>query len=212
LDEVDARGLLISRRILDATPISHPKLRLVDCLAEDMYILPSASLISREAFDAVGGFDERLAGYEDDDLFLRMFRAGYQNIYVDEPLSQWRIHFSSSSYARKMSESRLIYFEKLCTEYPDDPDRDYFYVKNLIAPRFCRSLLGEYSRAIRTGSEERFSSAVRDLRIVSRRLRFKAAMIFAAILFLSRSTRAGANILMLSRLFGRLGFRTRLIS
>lgn len=57
-----------------------------------MFILPSASLIVRKAFDRVGGFDERLCGCEDDDLFLRLFTAGYANVFIDEPLSQWRIY------------------------------------------------------------------------------------------------------------------------
>jgi hypothetical protein len=39
---------------------------LADCLAHDMMILPSASLISRAAFEAVGGCDQRLCGYEED--------------------------------------------------------------------------------------------------------------------------------------------------
>ena len=58
-----------------------------------MHVLPSAVLIAREAFEAVGGIDERLSGYEDDDLFLRIFGAGYDNVYLNERLSKWRIHF-----------------------------------------------------------------------------------------------------------------------
>ncbi len=76
--EIDEHGDLMNRRVLDWSVGSHPKRRLLSCLGEDMFILPSASLISRKAFEAVGGFDERLSGYEDDDLFLRLFRAGYR--------------------------------------------------------------------------------------------------------------------------------------
>jgi glycosyltransferase involved in cell wall biosynthesis len=92
LDEIDEQGRLIVRsalRLFDNVP--HPKRDVRGCLCADMYVLPSASLISRKAFAAVGGFDERLRGYEDDDLFLRLFRAGYDNAFVDEALSQWRI-------------------------------------------------------------------------------------------------------------------------
>jgi glycosyltransferase involved in cell wall biosynthesis len=86
LDEIDEEGRLVVRSVLRLfANVQHPKRDVEGCLRTDMYVLPSASLISRRAFDAVGGFDERLRGYEDDDLFLRLFRAGYDNVYLDEP-------------------------------------------------------------------------------------------------------------------------------
>ena len=97
LDEIDASGLVVVRNMLSTRDAPHPKRDLPSCLSYDMFVVPSASLISREAFDAVGGFDERLSGYEDDDLFLRMFRHGFDNVYLDEALSQWRIYPASTS-------------------------------------------------------------------------------------------------------------------
>ena len=91
LDEIAANGHMLVRSFLTTLGSQHPKRDIFACLKQDMFILPSASLISREAFDAVGGFDERLSGYEDDDLFLRLFLAGFDNEYIDTPLSQWRI-------------------------------------------------------------------------------------------------------------------------
>ena len=91
-----------------------------------MFVLPGRSLISRKAFDAVGGFDERLSGYEDDDLFLRLFRAGYANVFLETALSKWRIYPGSSSYTDRMRRSRAIYAEKPFEEYKDDPDRSRF--------------------------------------------------------------------------------------
>jgi hypothetical protein len=41
-----------------------PQTSLGDCLAHDMYILPSASLITRVAFQVVCGFDERFCGHD----------------------------------------------------------------------------------------------------------------------------------------------------
>ncbi len=72
-------------------------------LREDAYILPSASLIRRAAYEAVGGFDEQFTGYEDDDLFLRLFRAGYTNYYLDKPVTVWCRHSGSTSWTLKMS-------------------------------------------------------------------------------------------------------------
>ena len=52
-------------------------------------IVPSAALISRAAFESVGGFDERLVGYEDDDLFLRMFRSLQAIVGNDHDAQTW---------------------------------------------------------------------------------------------------------------------------
>ena len=72
LDEIDEDGYLVARSYLGKLGTAHPKRHVYDCIRQDMFILPSASLILREAFLSVGGFDERLCGYEDDDLFLLM--------------------------------------------------------------------------------------------------------------------------------------------
>jgi hypothetical protein len=107
-----------------------------------MLILPSATLISRNAFDSVGGFDETLKGYEDDDLFLRIFLAGYKNIYIDAPLSQWRENFGSTSFSPNMRQSRLNYFHKLLEQFPER--------QRLIAARFFWIGLNAYlSESIR---------------------------------------------------------------
>ena len=205
LDEIDEQGLLVNRRALDPNAAAHPKRRLINCLSEDMYVLPSASLIAREAFESVGGFDERLSGYEDDDLFLRLFRAGYHNIYLDEPLSQWRIYFSSTSYGQRMRASRLIYFEKLCAAFPDDLDRNYFYIKDVLAPRFTLCILAEYDRFSRTGAEERFKGSVRDLRIVARHRRTGPKLALAVLALLSPSAGMGRFVILSQRILARLG-------
>ena len=57
----------------------HPKRDVIEMLSRDMYVLPSAALISRKAFNAIGGFDDQLTGYEDDDLFLRLHCARFTN-------------------------------------------------------------------------------------------------------------------------------------
>jgi glycosyltransferase involved in cell wall biosynthesis len=80
LDFVDRRGQMIARRCLDQGDSRHPKESLRQCLETDLFILPGASLVTKEAIVKAGMFDERLSGYEDDDLFLRMFLAGYGNV------------------------------------------------------------------------------------------------------------------------------------
>jgi glycosyltransferase involved in cell wall biosynthesis len=105
-------------------------------LSNDVFILPSATIIARKAFDAVGGFDERLTGYEDDDLFFRMFVNGFVHKYISDCVYVWCQHVNSCSYSIKMSRSRLIYFNKLCDTFPDQDIRNIFYFRDLILPRF----------------------------------------------------------------------------
>jgi hypothetical protein len=57
-----------------------------------------SSLVHREAFDAVGGFDVRLKGPEDWDFCTRL-ALQYRMLGVNEPLTRYRVHegnFSSN--------------------------------------------------------------------------------------------------------------------
>ena len=163
LSEIDEAGSMLRHSILGGTPMEHPKRTLISCLSQDMFVLPSASLISREAFESVGGFDERLCGYEDDDLFLRMFRAGYGNTYLDQPLSAWRIHANSTSNTERMSKSRRIYMQKLIDMFPDDRYRGFYYKKHCIVPRFLRCNIFAYLQAFRTMDIKQMSARVDDI-------------------------------------------------
>lgn len=54
---------------------------------------PVTTLIRREAFERVGGFDETLTqGYEDWDFWIRLSGLGYRGVRVREPLFVWRRH------------------------------------------------------------------------------------------------------------------------
>lgn len=84
LDEIDEQGRMFRRALLSRLPYQeHPKKTVLNCLRRDMFVLPGASLICKRAFEAIGGFDERLIGYEDDDLFLRMFCAGFDSEFIN---------------------------------------------------------------------------------------------------------------------------------
>ncbi len=124
----------------------------MSCLANDMSVLPGSSLISRKAFTEVGGFDEQFKGYEDDDLFLRMFCAGYRSEYIDHALYAARDNPSSTSYSRKMLVSRCNYFEKLLKSGITDrlPKKD----KSIVAHRFARLAAREVKLAIPKNDRE----------------------------------------------------------
>lgn len=194
LDEIDEHGNMVARSILETTPNQNPKRDLFGCLRQDMFVLPSASLVSRKAFEEVTGFDERLMGYEDDDLFLRLFRAGFDNAFVTEPLSQWRIYPSSSSYSPRMARSREIYARKLLDEYPDDVERNRYFARDLVAPRFFAQMVGEYRRALQNGGKDEIRSALHNMRWMSRSLGGRRR-VGAAILLLLVAYRPLARLL-----------------
>lgn len=162
LDEIDAAGNLVVRGFLSSIGIGR-KTSAEQCVAADMMILPSAALISREAFESIGGFDGRLSGFEDDDLFLRLLRAGYDNVYIDVPLSKWRIYPGSTAHGPNMTRSRMTYARKLLAWYPADPGRHRNFPA-LIAPRFVAQIVNnDYGPAVRRGDVAGACRALDDL-------------------------------------------------
>jgi hypothetical protein len=178
--------------LLNDLKVEHPKRHLVRCLNEDMHILPSASLILRRAFEVVGGFDERLSGYEDDDLFLRMYCAQWRNTYLPESLSFWRMNNSSASYSPRMPKSRMIYARKLLTQFPDDRQRQMYFARDYIAPKFFRLSAVDFSRAVIDRNRDDAMRALDDLAEIvpylhpRMRLLFRLAMPLLRSLFLAR--------------------------
>jgi len=153
IDEMDHDAQLVHRNLLRTLnpAVEHPKTSLYNLLSADMFIFPSAAVVRTLAFRAVGGFDERLAGYEDDDLFLRLFRAGWSNVFLPDSLVRYRRHLSSSAFSERMWRSREIYAQKLMAAFPDDREFARFWIRDLIAPRFYRSGVDEYLRHLARG-------------------------------------------------------------
>lgn len=60
-------------------------------------VLPSAWTMRRQAFLAVGGFDESLRHSEDVDLLLRLARNGHQGAWIEQELVRYRIHGGNAS-------------------------------------------------------------------------------------------------------------------
>ena len=149
LNQIDRAGRMILHCCLDMVPAPQPKTSLRQCLEHDLFILPSASLVLKEAIQAVGMFDERLSGYEDDDLFTRMFSATYGSIYVNRPVTKWRIYESSTSFSKRMANSRMIYFKKQLELYPDVPILELSWSRDVIGPRFMRLAHNDFVRATR---------------------------------------------------------------
>jgi len=146
-DEIDLEGNLVTRAFLRSRGVTHPKQTIFDCVVADLMVPPSASVLRKAAFDDVGGFDETLSGYEDDDLFVRFFRRGWDQVFIDRPLTRFRVHGAGSTASPRFIDSRLRYADKLAATLPDDPRMLRFYVPTAIAPRFFLTSLDDYVRA-----------------------------------------------------------------
>jgi glycosyltransferase involved in cell wall biosynthesis len=168
-DRVADNGDMIAPRCINRLKHQqHPKRSLMDCLERDMMILPSSSLVSREAFLEVGGFDERFKGYEDDDLFIRMFLAGYRSEYLNEALYAWRDNPSSTSYSRKMMVSRELYFDKISDSILVGVPKSE---RAIVAHRFARSASGDIKSAIKRNDKDTLDFAFRQSMKFSREMR-----------------------------------------
>ena len=154
LFEADADGNVIRTDVVK-DHAKHPKRSIFDLLRYDMFVLPSASLVNRRAFESVGGFDPQFMGYEDDDLFLRIFRKGYSNQFVDKAVTVWCIHTASTSFGIRMVRSRFKYFKKLLQMFPDEHQRGRYYLRDYLMPRFHPFFVNEAIEAIKTNSEYR---------------------------------------------------------
>ena len=146
-DEMDFDGHLVTHGFLRVRGGGHPKRTIYECVETDLMVLPSASVLRRTAFEAAGGFDEELSGYEDDDLFVRFFRLGWGHVFVDRALVRFRIHTAGSSASPRFIASRLRYAAKLVAILPNDSRMFRYYVSDAIAPRFFLTTLDDYVRA-----------------------------------------------------------------
>jgi glycosyltransferase involved in cell wall biosynthesis len=146
-DEIDGSGYVVTRAFLREFRVRNPKSSILACVSQDLMVLPSASVLRRSMFEQAEGFDEQLCGYEDDDLFVRCFRAGWGHRFMAQPLTRFRIHSSSSSSTPRFIASRLRYAHKLdaMLTHADRLNRDY--MRDAVAPRFFNTTLDDYVRA-----------------------------------------------------------------
>lgn len=146
----------------------HPLRDITVMLRDNMYILPSATLIRKKAFLAVGGFDETLRGYEDDDLFVRFFTAGFTNSFTPAPVSAWTVNPESTSYSEAMSRSRYLYFQKLFKTFVLESDKRLIgpekVFTDLLYPRFSVNFANDVASSSLSGGWH-FAERVERLKI-----------------------------------------------
>jgi glycosyltransferase involved in cell wall biosynthesis/predicted SAM-dependent methyltransferase len=116
----------------------HPKRSINDILFKDIYVMPGLMAIKKETFLRVNGFDEALSGYEDDDLFLRIYETG-KTKYLPVSTLKWRMYESAYGLSHRMIRSRLLYWDKLLKGYTND-GKDKHRARR-ITGRFLRECL-----------------------------------------------------------------------
>jgi len=167
-DEVDAEGRTVTRSYLRQHGVVHPKNTLADCIGDDLMVLPSASVVRRDAFLGLGGFDISLRGFEDDDLYVRAFRAGLQFSFDAASLTRYRVHDDGDSAGPNFAVSRRRFAEKLQRTIRDDRRAGRYYMRDVAAPRFFQATLDDYVRAVSVGEWVTAESCLRDLWYLAR--------------------------------------------
>lgn len=114
-DHIDAEGYVIGSRY-GAAPGDG---RLLETFLRAGFAVPIVTtLIRRECLDAVGAFDERLYGWDDYDLLVRLaarFRFGY----IEERLTQLRYHRHSAWASDRMLMDGLVVADLLASRFPE---------------------------------------------------------------------------------------------
>jgi glycosyltransferase involved in cell wall biosynthesis len=128
----------------------HPKKNIEDILFKDVFVMPGLMTIRKAAFDSVGGFDEQLSGYEDDDLFLRLFER-CKIFYLPIPTLRWRMYSENYSFSHRMITSRLYYWNKLLANHTVN-GADTLRV-HMISLRFLWQFVGQSRAQYVSGSE-----------------------------------------------------------
>ncbi len=106
---MDEEGFFLSKDLTDRSPF---QFGLRFALSENIMIWPSGCVIRRDDLLSLGGFDENLKGYEDDDLHLRMIRNFKQYSQINLATIAIRSHPTRASYSPLMLQSAEIFYRK----------------------------------------------------------------------------------------------------
>jgi glycosyltransferase involved in cell wall biosynthesis len=134
--------------------------RLVDLLEKSIFRL-QASLISKECFQAIGGFDEDLRICMDLDLAFRLFMR-YPVAYFDKVVFLYRKHegnISRDQELRLLENIRTI--EKLVQEFPQAKEiLGHERIARRVAYRYYRLAKGRWKRGNKDAAKEAIKQAI----------------------------------------------------
>lgn len=145
-DLVDESGSTLIQAYLPTTGVLLDRRTVADLVRTDIMALPSASILRRSALIAERGFDRRLSGYEDDELVIRFFRAGWRVAPALDVRVRYRTHGANASGSVAFLRSRLVFLQLLLELYPvtgTGPSP-----AELASERLLRSTTAEYFAAL----------------------------------------------------------------
>ncbi len=145
-DLIDDRGQTVVSSYLTETAVVLDRRTVADIVRTDIMALPSASIMRRSALEQVRGFDRRLSGYEDDELYLRLYRRGFAMAAEPRTRIRYRTHAANASSSVAFLRSRLIYLQVLAEQYPAASGRAG--ASEVAAERLLRSTTAEYFTAL----------------------------------------------------------------
>ena len=76
----------------------------------------------------------------------------------------------------------MIYAKKLLDEFPNDPERERYFRRDALAPRFFAQMISDYRKALRRGDRAEIRSALANLRFISRFLRLRLRLLLFVVL------------------------------
>lgn len=141
--QIDDAGKTVRRGYLKGTHYEVPGSSIYSMIGQDLMMLPSASLIRTRAFRDAGGFDTQFRGYEDDDLFLRIFQAGWAFEFEARPVTNYRIHAENSSRQSSFLRSRERFYFKYRETFEAAGPEAFLEFRRGIAERMTRSFIND---------------------------------------------------------------------
>ncbi len=169
-DQIDESGHTVTREFIAEVGVVYPKRSLVSVISQDLFVLPSASVIRRRTVVEANGFDPLLNGYEDDDLFVKVYRKGWGHSFDPSSTVRYRVHVRGASSTPALLRSRLTFLETLLSAIPDDHGLDFYHSHDVIIPRFYGATLHDYTDALAFRDWGRAITAVAALNEISRKL------------------------------------------
>ena len=145
-DLIDEDGGTLVTSYLSETAVDVDRRTIEQLVRADIMALPSASLLRRDALLDVRGFDRRLSGYEDDELFLRLYRAGWRSALCRGSRIRYRTHPTGASSSVAFLRSRLVFLQLLVERFP--PAIGGAGAAEAAAGRLIRSTTTEYFTAL----------------------------------------------------------------
>lgn len=153
-NEINSLNQTVRRHFLKESKYRPPQKSVFSLVSFDLMMLPTASLIRKAAFTSVQGFDTQFRGFEDDDLFFRMFVEGWDFTFCPQSVSNYRIHENNSSRGLSFPESRMKFYRKHKNHFSSThPYFNDFYNKKLVG-RITSSILRDAWAAKLTSNSE----------------------------------------------------------